>query len=267
NLELETAFMRRFHFDITDSTSTQAAALAQRYPGEPLLITAAQQTTGRGRTGRPWQSPLGGAWFTVVWPTTAAPTTTAIAPLVTGLAVLETVSRFQEQFRSENLKLETWNLKLKWPNDILLRDHKLAGILCEQHLKQSAAPHTILLGVGINANLETAALGENLRRPAIALREVCGAMVNIQDLIETCATAIAEAMHRLERDGVDAATMQRINAALAWRGQQVALRRGVEQIEGILHSVDHAGRALIGDGAYEAGELEPIEINAANDRP
>ena len=65
--------MRRIHYDIIDSTNSEARRLAAADLREPLLVTAAEQSAGRGRQGREWQSPHGGAWMSLAWPARQPP--------------------------------------------------------------------------------------------------------------------------------------------------------------------------------------------------
>ncbi|NJL30706.1 MAG: hypothetical protein HC898_03235 [Phycisphaerales bacterium] len=83
--------MRTFFFDKVDSTSSQARVLAGEHPGEVLLVAARTQSQGRGREGREWASPAGGAWFTLVWPCRREASAYEATPLVVGLAVLQVV--------------------------------------------------------------------------------------------------------------------------------------------------------------------------------
>ena len=78
--------MRRIHFEVTDSTNSQARLLAAAHPGERLLVTAAEQTAGRGRQGRQWISPRGGAWLTIAWPMRLAPAAYRAASLAAASA-------------------------------------------------------------------------------------------------------------------------------------------------------------------------------------
>ncbi len=254
--------MHHIHFDVTNSTNTQAAALAKQYADQPLLVTAGAQTAGRGRTGRPWHSPPGGAWFTVAWPTDSPLLHTAPAPVAVGLAVHDAVAEVlaaPAADRTGHNREQARHLTIKWPNDVLLNERKVAGILCEQGVQLASDRRTLLLGVGINANLDVTALGDDLRQSPIALRDVLGCTVQIDALIQSCAANIAEAMARLEaHGGLDSHAVQRINRLLAWRGRSITLQRGQAHIKGMLEGIDARGRALIDRNAYEAGEVQTL---------
>lgn len=247
--------MRHLHLPVTDSTSTRAAAMLRDAPETPVLVVAREQRAGRGRHGRAWHSPPGGAWFTLGWPTTM---TAATAPLVVGLAVRDAIAPLLDH-------ATTGALSIKWPNDVLLHERKLAGILCEQHVQPGASPGALLVGVGINANNAPETLGDDLRQPPTSLGAVLGRQVDCAALIETCAERIAAALTALERDGLTAEDVRRLNDLLAWRGRRVSLERGGERIEGVLRGIDAGGRALVGERACDAGEV--TQLTACPDRP
>ncbi len=102
------------------------------------LVLADEQLGGRGRMGRKWSSPKGkGIWMGYLAKMDEAPTA-GLLSLRVGLAVIETL-----------LELDV-STKLKWPNDVMLGDHKVAGILCEA--KGNDSWDWIAVGIGINVH-------------------------------------------------------------------------------------------------------------------
>ncbi len=121
--------VQHFHHDTLDSTNLEARRLwihSRASPSpphvapRPFAVTAATQTAGLGRTGRSWQSPPGGLWLTVAWPAAQPLPHYQALSLVVGLAAVRTL-----------IDLTRLDCQIKWPNDILLADRKLAGILCQ----------------------------------------------------------------------------------------------------------------------------------------
>lgn len=243
-------------YNTTDSTSTRASHLARLNPQRRVLVAADVQTAGRGRTGRAWQSPRGGAWFSLVWPATGMhPMHLRPAPLIVGIAIHDTLSNLLDD--------QAAALKIKWPNDLLLYGRKVAGILCEQTLHPDNPDDTnIIIGVGINANLDTHRLGNDLRHPAISLSDVLDRPVNIRELIQQCAANMTQRMAELTRHGLHDALRRRINQRLAWRGKNVCLTTGPHQRQGEVLGIDAAGRLVLqtrhGLDAYDAGEVQMI---------
>ncbi|MEM1445623.1 MAG: biotin--[acetyl-CoA-carboxylase] ligase [Planctomycetota bacterium] len=175
--------LHRQHFASIDSTNAAAAAWANRHPQGSAVLTATTQTAGRGQWGRDWQSPEGGAWFSLVLRRNQPD---ELISLEAAKAIIVALSRWVPADR----------LSLKPPNDVLLDERKVAGILCEQAVRAesseaaSETPVTLIVGVGINVNVDVAQLGPDLRRPAIALRDVVGQDVSINEVIDASVEAL-----------------------------------------------------------------------------
>ena len=266
------------------STNDTAAAWALRQPGRWLGVAADAQHTGRGRQSRAWSSPRGGIWLSLVAPLTTPPADRGPLPLVVGLAVRDTIEAIAREHGHRELVAE-----VKWPNDVLIRPHafesdhgKASGVLCEQVFvhgttgRPSAIP--AVLGVGVNANLDAEDLGPNLRVPPATLREALGVDVPLPATTRRLAEAIAAAVDRWDRDGLTVGDVDRLNAALAFRGETVRLTRSlglqpgfpenaitVERVDaaGRLCGIDPRGRALAIDTGELTGLFEPRRRPAA----
>jgi len=123
------------------------------------IVVAVEQTAGRGREGRTWHSPEGGAWFALLLrpPAESAASTLGVLSIRVGLIVADVVDDL----------LGMPATRLKWPNDVLLRDRKLAGVLCEGRW-QGDALQWLGIGLGMNVANEIPA---PVRSTAIALGE------------------------------------------------------------------------------------------------
>ena len=189
--------MRRIFFDVTDSTSVQARLLAAAHPGEALLVTAGKQTAGRGRLGRSWASPRGGAWMTLVWPAGSGAGGYAEAALALAEAVRRAVCAVAPELESR--------VTVKWPNDVLVDGRKVAGILCEYvpgivTTAATDARGTLLVGVGVNVDFDLALLGEELRERATTLRDAVGCAVDVEAVIENVARELVSGLEAFEAD-------------------------------------------------------------------
>jgi BirA family biotin operon repressor/biotin-[acetyl-CoA-carboxylase] ligase len=140
------------------------------------LVLAEEQTAGRGRDGRTWRSPAGGVWLGMLLRPQGVrvePGTLAIrAGLVLADAVDELVGRPLA--------------RLKWPNDVLVHERKLAGILCEGRW-QGETLQWIALGLGVNLGNE---IPPELAARAVALREVAPAVRRV-DLLDRLVPGLA----------------------------------------------------------------------------
>lgn len=150
--------------DRTESTNADVAAAARDGAAEGLVVVAEQQTAGRGRLGRQWESPprAGIAVSVLLRPEPAVPVGRyGWLPLLAGVALTETVRRLGEV-----------DAALKWPNDLLVDGRKCAGILAE------ALPDgAVVLGIGLNVTLEEA----ELPRPDATSLALAGAACTDRD--------------------------------------------------------------------------------------
>jgi BirA family transcriptional regulator, biotin operon repressor / biotin---[acetyl-CoA-carboxylase] ligase len=154
--EIETLGYRLITLDSVESTNDEAAAAARR--GEPgrLWIVAREQRAGRGRHGRPWTSPPGNLYASLLLVDPCAP---AVAPqlgFIAGVALHEAVA--------SETGLDPPRLALKWPNDLLLDGAKVAGLLLEAH---RCGDGTFAVVIGFGVNIATAP--DNTAYPAKAL--------------------------------------------------------------------------------------------------
>lgn len=138
------------------------------------VVVAEEQTAGRGRGGHTWHSPAGGMWLgALLRPASGAP---GPVSLRVGLAVADAVDAV----------LGRPAAALKWPNDVMARNHKLGGILCEGRW-QGDALQWLAIGVGVNVRN---AIPAELRDRAIALAELAPAARRI-DLLDRLVPALA----------------------------------------------------------------------------
>jgi BirA family biotin operon repressor/biotin-[acetyl-CoA-carboxylase] ligase len=145
------------YFNEIDSTNIKAKELAQKNIEDGSIIIAEKQTLGSGRFNRKWISPNGGLWFTLVLrpnlPPNEAPKITQIA----AAAIYKTLS---------DLDI---NISIKWPNDIILNNKKLCGILAEMKCDMDTV-HYLVLGIGMNININEKDFDEITRPIATSLK-------------------------------------------------------------------------------------------------
>jgi BirA family biotin operon repressor/biotin-[acetyl-CoA-carboxylase] ligase len=142
------------HFRRVGSTNTVARELAAEGAPHGTVVTADEQTAGRGRQGRSWTAPPGAAllYSAVLRPLEPRH---SLLPLAVALAVCETAERFRPGVEC----------KVKWPNDIHLDGRKLAGILIEARPQDGWA----VIGVGLNLTIADDQFPEELRALATSL--------------------------------------------------------------------------------------------------
>ena len=129
----------RAHFRLTDSTNARARELAGRGAPHGTVVTATEQSAGRGRQGRTWSAPAGRALLCSI----VLRDPPRLLPLVAGVAVAERIGR---------------EALIKWPNDVLVDGRKVAGILVEARLEEGWA----VVGIGVNVAVAPAAFPPEL---------------------------------------------------------------------------------------------------------
>jgi BirA family biotin operon repressor/biotin-[acetyl-CoA-carboxylase] ligase len=219
---------------VAETGSTNADLLARAAAGGlagPVLLVAGSQTAGRGRAGRPWLSAPGASLtFSLAWKFDCALPQLVGLPLAVGVAIADALHACGVDAR------------LKWPNDVLLDERKLAGILIET----AAAKDGIwaVIGIGINLALPQD-LAERIGSPAAGLPQLAAAP---DALLAALLNTLAQALAEFAVAGLAPFT-SRWNALHAWAGQQVVvLDHGQARQQGAAAGIDASGRLLI-DGA------------------
>jgi BirA family biotin operon repressor/biotin-[acetyl-CoA-carboxylase] ligase len=227
---------------VVGSTNDLARLLAAGGVREGAVVVAAQQTHGRGRLGRPWASPPGGLWCSVI----VRPDGDAgwgLLSLAAAVAVAETVERAAAA-----------RAAIRWPNDVIIAGAKVAGILIE------TAPGAAILGIGLNANNDPAALPAGVRTPATSLSVVLGQPVALDPLLELLLEQLATWYAAWARS--DPAVVTAWSARDATRGTAVVVQGPDGAIGGVAEGVDSDGALLVRTARGEvqrvlAGDLEP----------
>jgi BirA family biotin operon repressor/biotin-[acetyl-CoA-carboxylase] ligase len=142
------------HFRLTDSTNSRAREMVAAGAPSGTVVTADEQTAGRGRRGRVWTAPEGKA---LLYSAVLRPLDDRhlLLPLAVPLAICEAA----EQLR------EGTGCMVKWPNDVWLEERKLAGVLIEARPQDGWA----VIGIGINLSIAPGEFPADLRQPATSL--------------------------------------------------------------------------------------------------
>jgi len=160
------------HFHETDSTNSRARELAERGSPEGTVVVAEKQTVGRGRKGRSWFSDdKGGIYMSIILRPLLSPGDTAGITLMTAVALAEAL-----------LSIAPIDVKIKWPNDILVNGKKLSGILTEMDAGMDSVNY-IIVGVGINVNADIDNFPDEVREVATSISAETGMKLSRNDVI------------------------------------------------------------------------------------
>ena len=143
---------RVFYFDTIDSTQNFAAKIASNQNENGSIVISKHQTDGKGRMKRKWESPAGGIWMSIIIQPEFNISYITLVPIATSLALCIAIEK--------TLKIKP---KLKWPNDILMKEKKVAGILLDTSI-QSNKIESLVLGIGINFKINQHKLANRIKK-------------------------------------------------------------------------------------------------------
>ena len=223
---------RIFHFFKTDSTNRVALELGHAGEPEGAVVLAEEQTAGKGRAGRAWQSDrAAGIYVTLLLRPRLAPVQ---APLLTMMAGLSARTAIEVQ---TGLAPD-----LKWPNDLLLRGKKVGGILTEMHAEPSLV-RFVIVGIGLNVNQEK--FPGELGTTATSLRLETGKQVSRLELLERLLREFENDYNRFLREG-PAAVTQKFEAVSSYaQGKRVRVTNGTASFAGTTAGLGPEGLLLV----------------------
>lgn len=143
---------KAYYFESIDSTQNQALSMSFDRENNGAIVIAEKQTSGRGRTGRKWESPEGGIWFSIILHPRFDISVTTLFPLAAALALSYAIEK--------TLKIKT---EMKWPNDVTIKGKKVAGILVDASLESNKIEE-LVLGVGINFAVDIKNIEKSLKK-------------------------------------------------------------------------------------------------------
>lgn len=219
------------HRAIADSTNDVARRAALEGAPEGLVVTADQQTAGRGRMGRTWQGEEGSLLMSLLLRPSFHPTRLFALTMLSATATREAIHR-----------ATGLNCDLKWPNDLQIRGRKLGGILTEASLHGEGIDFAIV-GLGLNVNLDVSRYPE-IADTATSLRRALGREIDRGELLCGILEQIETRYEWARRDRLDL-IHQEWRSALVNLGQQVRVIDRGQVVEGLAEDVDLDGTLLV----------------------
>lgn len=168
------------YFNSIDSTNNEAKKLASSGCSEGIVIISEEQTMGRGRLGRNWVSPkFKGIWMSIVLRPDIDPMNVAKITQVGAAAVLKAI------------KEQGINAYIKWPNDIVLNNKKVCGILTEMSGEINNVNY-VVMGIGINVNIDKEDFPEEIEEIATSLKIEEGKSIERKALVASILNNLEE---------------------------------------------------------------------------
>lgn len=236
--------------EIKDQIDSTNSYLMTRVPDEiesGHVCLAEQQTAGRGRQGRVWISPYGNnIYLSIFWRFDLDLAGISGLSLAAGVIVAKTLNQ-----------LGIMDIGLKWPNDILWHEKKLAGLLIEVSGEQGG-PSNVVLGLGLNSRISSTH-GEAIGQPWIDLATMAEEQTTSRNLLAAkLVEALLEGMSKFQQSGF-ASMVDEWNRYDLHQGKTVVLQAGSQCIVGVHRGVESNGALLLEVGgktkAYHGGEL------------
>ncbi len=221
------------HLRKVTSTQDFAEAIAGMIEGE-ILVVAEEQTRARGRMGRSWFSPRGGLWVTYVkrnFPVEKVP----YATLKVSLAIADSMSEL--------------NPKIRWPNDVVVNDKKIAGILIEASVHGNSDRGDLFIGFGIDT--EVREFPPEVNATSYLIETGRSFTKDVKEIVE-------KINYWLEKD--DSEVIKQVNERLSIKEKKVKLITKEEEIKCKALFVDYMGRLVTECGVFEVQDIERVEL-------
>jgi BirA family biotin operon repressor/biotin-[acetyl-CoA-carboxylase] ligase len=159
-----------YAFEKVDSTNSIAKFLAGTKVEEGTIVIARSQNKGKGRVGTKWESPSGGIWLSIILYPKINPKKASLITLGGGVAVAKAIRKLGV------------DAKIKWPNDILVNNKKIGGILTEANSNFHTLDY-VVVGIGVDSNLNKGSLPKEVEEISTNLKNELQEEVNESNLI------------------------------------------------------------------------------------
>jgi BirA family transcriptional regulator, biotin operon repressor / biotin---[acetyl-CoA-carboxylase] ligase len=215
------------YFDIIDSTMPEAARLAAAGCGPGTLVIAGEQTAGQGRYGRLWHSaPESGLYVSIVLRPALSSSSLPVLMLALGLATAEAIAR------ATDLACD-----IRWPNDVLIQDKKVAGILVQLQER------FVIAGIGVNVNHQE--FPPDLNEIATSLRRASGKCHSRENLLVALLPSVDSFCRLLVDNGKESILNLFYRASSYASGRRVVVEAVDGAIEGTTAGLDPSGFLII----------------------
>jgi BirA family biotin operon repressor/biotin-[acetyl-CoA-carboxylase] ligase len=228
-----------------DSTNRHLMERLGEGLGHGHACLAERQRAGRGRRGRTWVSPFGrNICLSIYWRFEMEPTALAALGLAVGVGIMRALGR-----------LEVEGAALKWPNDVLWRGRKLAGILLEMN-GEAGGPYHVVIGVGMNVSMNPADV--TIDQPWVDLKSIVGSGVSRNRVAALLLDELLQVVNQFQHEGLEP-FLDEWSRADGVEGKAVEIHLGEERIPGHARGIDPSGAILIetasGLRRFHSGEV------------
>ena len=219
-------------YDNVSSTNSIAKEVAKKDGEEKIVILAETQTSGKGRLGREWISPMGGVWLSIILRPKITPKEALKLTFITSSAVAKTINAMF------GLKAE-----VKWPNDVLINSKKVCGILTETKTKENNIEF-VVVGIGINVNVDLESFPSSLRNNITSLKYELGYEIKRKAFLKSLLQNFEHRYKRLQQE-LWSVLLQEWKLLATFLGEQVEVTSFNEVIVGEAWDLDEDGSLIV----------------------
>ena len=230
-LRTRTFGQRIHHYSRAASTNDIAYKIALEGGEEGEVVVAEEQTQGKGRGGRWWFSPPGGLWFSLILrPQKILSSQVPALNLLGALGIAITCGKL----------FPTLSSQIRWPNDTVIGDRKVGGVLCRAKCKKNKAIF-VVMGIGVNLNIEE--FPPSLCHTATSLSKESGHTVKRQAFLGTLLQEMEELYIVSQQDFSSILEKARLLSSLLGKQVRVQMRQG--EIKGLAQDLDQEGNLIL----------------------
>jgi BirA family biotin operon repressor/biotin-[acetyl-CoA-carboxylase] ligase len=242
-IKTELLAQKIYAFWSVGSTNEFAYLRALQGEMEGALVVAEQQSKGRGRKSRAWDSPFNkGLWFSLILRPELPASRAGLVPYLAGVSVAEAIENF--------ISLKP---VVKWPNDLLLNGRKFCGILSEVEFENKMIKF-IILGIGINVNQKKDEFPEDFREQATSLRIESNSRIDRADFLAEVIRQLENNYKKMKQNGFEG-IIEQWKKRCPQLGKKVVIFQDDNKYEGIFEDLNSEGCLLL---RTKTGEIKKI---------
>jgi BirA family biotin operon repressor/biotin-[acetyl-CoA-carboxylase] ligase len=239
-------------FDSVGSTNAEAKELFLQGETEGLIVAARTQTAGRGRKDRTWLSPKGGLYFSLVLKPRLGPENAPLLGLMSACAVARSL-----------MGLGVGNVGLKWPNDVLIGQSKVAGILSEA-VSNDNETMGIIIGIGVNQNCPVSDMPPGLEWPTTSVIDELGKETSIESLLCSIVNEIDALLQVVDSEFSFTKVLDEWRNASSTLGERVQIHEEGKTTIGVAKDIGEDGALIVAtdDGLVKVllGDVSHLRI-------
>ena len=213
------------------STNTLAMEMASRGSAEGTVVIAELQTSGKGRLGRKWVSPKGNLYLSIIL---RPDIPMHKAPIITLMGAVAVTSAIRNMCGVQ--------AAIKWPNDILIANKKVSGLLTEMSAEQDRIRH-LVIGIGVDVNMELGTLPPDIRPLVTTLSAEVGIKINRTALLREILRELDRWYQAFLKNSADVLEeWEKLNMTI---GNPIAVSGAGEMLAGLAQGIDNEGRLVV----------------------